>query len=126
MHNNCNAHSTIQRAIPARSGRRRELSETAVKALRQKRRPASPLYAEVSEAGFYIQGRSSLRVATATPAEPNALRPGSREASAAALYRARSKDRQRGAITKRLQNKIETDLLRVLVFIPTSPPYKAL
>jgi len=93
-----------------RSGRRREISRVVVKAFWQKRRSAPPLPAEIGDAGFYIEGCFTLRAATATPAEPIALRPDPREASAVAPCGARSWDRRRGAITKRLKNKIETDL----------------
>jgi len=129
MHNKSaisGARHKTPRITPTRSGRRREYSGTVVKALGQKRRLASPLLAEVSKAGFYIEGCFLLNAAAATPAEPNTLRPDSREASAAALHRARSRDRQRGVITKHLKNKIETDLLWGRVYVPKPPLHKEL
>ena len=108
-------HYHIMRIIPTRTGRRREYSGTAVKALGQKHRPAFPLFAETGTAGIYIEGRLSPGAAAATPAGFNTLRPDLREASAAALYRARSNGRQRGVITKHHHNKIETDLSWVCV-----------
>ena len=49
------------RTTPTGPGRLRECSETAVKTLRQKRQPASPLSAGVGEAGFFIEGCPALR-----------------------------------------------------------------
>jgi len=129
MHNKSaisDARHTVPHITPTRSGRRREYSGTVAKALGQKRRPASPPHAEISAAGFYIEGCFLLRAATATPAEPNALHPDPRGASAAALHRARSWDRQRGVLTKHLRNKIETDLLWGRVYVPKAPPHKEL
>ncbi len=110
---------------PPRLGRPRGLSEKAVKALWQKRRPAAPLYAEASTAGFYIEGCSSLGAAAAASAELSALHPDLRKAPAAAHNGARSHDRQRGVLTKR-KNKIETDLSRVHLHLLKPLPDKAL
>ena len=128
MHNDFIAHSTFQRVTSTRSGRWRDFSGTAVKTLRQKRRPVVSrcLCVKTGAAGFYIEGRLSPEAATATPAEPNALCLGFREASAAVHHRTRLQDRQRGVITKRHQNKIETDLLRLLVHTVKLPPDKVL
>ena len=121
MHNkssNTGAHKYESRKTPTCSGRRQEYSAKVVKAPRQARRPASSPSAEVSKAGFHIEGCFLLTAATATPAAENPLHPDIREASAAARTGAQPQGCLRGAITKHLKNKIETDLLRVQPCLP--------
>ena len=91
---------TASAKYPPCPRRRQGYPESVVKAPRQARRPASPPSAEVSKAGFHIEGCFLLTAATATPAAENPLHPDIREASAAARTGAQPQGCLRGAITK--------------------------